>query len=145
MTRLALLLLTSNEVFAAWGLWAFLAIGAVSLFGIFLPAMSWIEARRKEREAYYRSETIRRIAESSGEGAKAAMDMLREDARLRRIRMIEGMKIGGIFNLFLGVGLVIFMVVLLHGVHGPALVGLLPGFVGLGMLIYVLFLAKPVE
>jgi len=39
-----------------------LSVGAVSLFGIFTQLILWIESRRKEREASYKAETIRRLA-----------------------------------------------------------------------------------
>jgi len=145
MTHLALLLLMGDDAYAAVSVFTFLSIGAVALFVIFLPAVTWIEARRKEREAYYRAETVRRVAESSGEGAKAAIEMLREDARLGRIKKLEGMKLGGLVNIGLGIALVIFLYFMPGSLHRFFLAGLIPGFMGLAMLIYVLFLTKPVE
>lgn len=145
MTHLALTLLESVDLNGPAGLWLFLSIGAIAMFGIFLPIGGWSENRRKEREAYYRAEMIRRIAESSGEGAKAAMELLREDARLQQLRKIEGLKMGGLINLCVGIALIIFMPVMLGGWHGPALGGLIPAFLGLAMLIYVFFMVKPVE
>ena len=71
-----------NPVFGSFGLWAFLSVGAVALFGIFIPSVAWMDSRRKEREAFYKAETFRRVAEASGEGAKAALEMLREEDRL---------------------------------------------------------------
>jgi len=122
--------------------WAFLAIGAIALFGIFLPISVWMEARRKEREAYYKAETIRRIAEAPGEGAKAAIELLREEDRLRQIRKLEGMKVGGLVNIAVGVGLTAMLWVL-TGPQGPYLVGLIPGLIGVALLAYVFFLAEP--
>jgi hypothetical protein len=148
MTHLVVHFLNSsdNAVFGSMGLWLFLSIGAVSLFVVFIPLVTWIENRRKEREAFYQAETIRRLAEASGEGAKAAMELMREQNRLTRIKMIEGMKIGGIINLAVGVGLVIFLRVLLGtGPGSPFLCGLIPGFIGIGMLAYAFFLAAPVD
>jgi hypothetical protein len=112
-------------------MWAFLAIGAIALFGIFLPVSVWVDARQKEREAYYKAETIRRVAEASGEGAKAAIDLLRENDRISQIRKLEG--IGS--SCMLGVM-----------THGGLLstVGLIPGLIGVALLVYVFFLAEPV-
>jgi|ERR1035437_2674172 hypothetical protein len=117
-------------------------VGSVSLF-TFLVFVIWFGTRQKEREAFYRSETLRRITEASGEGAKAAMDLLKEEEHLKRIKAREGLKIGGVVNLGVGVGLVIFLWALV----GPklALCGLIPGFVGVALLIYVFFMAGPVE
>jgi hypothetical protein len=137
---------SDNAVFGSMGLWLFLSIGAVCLFVVFIPLVTWIENRRKEREAFYKADTIRRLAESSGEGAKAAIELMREQDRLTRIKMIEGVKIGGIINLGVGIGLVIFLRTLLGAGQGsPFLCGLIPGFIGIGMLTYAFFLAGPVD
>jgi hypothetical protein len=87
MLHLALLHLAFGGPFdnEAFGLWMFLSIGAVSLFVIFIPTVHYIDARRKEREAYYKAETLRRLAEASGEGAQAALQMLREEDRQARV------------------------------------------------------------
>lgn len=141
MTHLAFM---DPDLNGGLGLWLFLSIGAVALFVVFLPVTTWIENQRKEREAFYKAETIRRMAESSGEGAKAAMELLREQDRLQRMRKIEGMKVGGLINIALGIALVFFMYVLLHG-HGPYLAGLIPAAIGVAMLVYVFFMAAPVQ
>jgi hypothetical protein len=137
---------SDNLLFGNMGLWLFLSIGAVSLFVVFIPLVTWMENRRKEREAFYQAETVRRLAEASGEGAKAAIELMREQNRLSRIKMLEGMKIGGVINLGVGVALVIFLRVLLGSGQGsPFLCGLIPGFIGIGMLTYVFVLAAPVD
>jgi hypothetical protein len=128
------------------GLWMFLSVGAVSLFVVFIPLVSWIDGRRKEREAFYKADTMRRLAESTGEGAKAAIQLMREEDRIKRTKTLEGMKIGGLINIGVGVGLMIFLRVLIGGGSGsPYLCGLIPGFVGVAMLTYAMFLAAPVE
>jgi hypothetical protein len=146
MTQLAFLFPGPDEIFTSFGLWAFLSIGAVALFAVFIPLVTWIESRRKEREAYYKAETFRRLAESSGDGAKAAMELLREESRQKQIKIIEGLKVGGLINVCVGVSLVIFLRSLIGGGAGsPYLCGLIPGMVGVAMLAYVFFLARPVE
>ena len=148
MARLALHLFTSSDtaLFGNMGLWLFLSIGAVCLFVVFIPLVTWIDSRRKEREAFYKADTIRRLTESSGEGAKAAIELMREEERFKRIKTLEGLKIGGIINLGVGIALIIFLRVLLGSGQGsPFLCGLIPGFIGIGMLFYAFFLASPVE
>jgi hypothetical protein len=136
----------SEDVFRSLGLWAFLSIGAIALFAVFIPLVTYIDRRGKEREAYYKAESLRRIAEAHGEGARMAMDMFREENRQKQIKMIEGLKIGGLINFGVGVALVIFLRVLLGGGSGsPYLCGLFPAMVGVAMLVYVFFLARPVE
>lgn len=119
-------------------------VGSIALFS-FLGVASWSEARRKEREAYYRSETLKKIAESSGEGAKSALELIREQEKNSVKRRLEGMKIGGLVTLAVGIGFMVF----LHGVEReePAyLVGLIPLLVGVALLMYPLLLApKPQE
>jgi hypothetical protein len=148
MTHLLLhyLGISDNPLLGNMGMWLFLSIGAVSLFVVFIPLVTWMENRRKEREAFYQAETVRRLAEASGEGAKAAIELMREQNRLSRIKMLEGMKIGGVINLGVGVALVIFLRLLLGAGQGsPFLCGLIPGFIGIGMLVYVFVLAAPVD
>jgi hypothetical protein len=125
-------------------MFAFLAVGAIALFGIFLPITHWTENRRKEREAYYRAEMIRRLAESSGEGAKAAIELLREEEHLRYIKKIDGMKIGGLVNMGVGIGLAAMLWTVAGQGGGPYLVGLIPFLIGAALLIYVYFMAEPI-
>ncbi len=141
MTNLAMLLFNLDD---SWGLWAFLSIGAVALFGVFLPTTTWIESRRKEREAFYKADTLRRLAESSGEGVTATIELLREQSRMDRMKKREGMKVGGLINLGVGVGLMIFLRALTHA-EPVYLCGLIPGLIGVAMLVYVFFLAAPLE
>jgi hypothetical protein len=122
-------------------MWIFLSIGAFSLFGIFLPTVTWIDKQHKEREAFYKAETIRRVAEASGEGAKAAFELLQQQSRLARQKQREGMKIGGIVCVAVGLASVIFLRV--QG--GPYLAALTPAFVGVALLVYVYLLAAPLE
>lgn len=145
MTHLILALFGSEEVFGSFGLWAFLSVGAVALFGIFIPVQTWIESRRKEREAFYKSEAIRRVAEASGDGAKAAMELLREQSRMDRIKQREGLKIGGLVTLSVGVAMIIFLRAESHGTDLGYFVGLIPTLVGVALLVYVYFLSTPLE
>ncbi|MGA2539271.1 MAG: hypothetical protein ABSF53_24915, partial [Terracidiphilus sp.] len=64
------------------GLWLFLSVASVALFVVFIPLVTWMGTRQKEREAYYKAETIRRVAEASPDGAKATIDLLREENRM---------------------------------------------------------------
>ena len=72
-------------------------ITAVWLVDVFCRSAQWrcswsssahfvIDSQRKEREAFDKAETFRRLTESSGEGAKAAIEMLREQAGLKASR-----------------------------------------------------------
>ena len=132
-----------DAAFGQYGLWLFLSVGAIALFGIFIPTVIWIDSRRKEREAFYKAETFRRMAESSGEGAKSAVEMLREEERIKQVKVREGLKIAGLINVATGIALTIFLHQLLPRENGVYLCGLIPGFIGAAMLVYVFFLAEP--
>lgn len=144
MMHLAMCFLMAPEVaiFSNYGMWIFLSIGAVALFVVFIPTVTWLDSRRKEREAYYRAETLRRITEASSEGAMAAIELLREEERIKAAKKREGMKIGGVSNICVGIALLIF----LHALDNSAvyLCGLFPGLIGVGLLVYVYLLAPPV-
>lgn len=146
MMHLAMALLDRDEIFTnpSIGLWMFLSVGAVALFVVFIPTVTWLDSRRKEREAFYRAETLRRVAEASGEGARASLELLREEERMKARKTHEGMKIGGLVNLAVGVGLMIFLRALV-GNEPVYLVGLIPGLIGVALLAYALFLAPKVE
>lgn len=143
MTHLLLNMLFEGDPFGSgnMGMWIFLSVGAVSLFVVFIPLVTYLESRRKEREAFYQADTLRRLTESTTDGAKAALDLIREQARLERIKTREGLKIGGIITAFVGIG----TVALLNEIGGPKLAGLIPLLVGVAMLVYVYVLAPRTE
>jgi hypothetical protein len=143
MMHFALSLFGGDDVFGSFGLWAFLSVGAVALFGVFLPFTTYLESRRKEREAFYKAETMRRVSEASGDAGKVSIEYLREQNRLMRIQTIEGLKIGGVIMVGVGIGVAALLWALAG--HDVAACGLVPLFIGLAMLVYVFFLAAPVE
>jgi hypothetical protein len=110
----------------------------------FATVVHWLDSQRKEREAYYRAETLRRITEASGEGAKAAVELMHDNELLKRVKAREGLKISGLINVGVGVGVMIFLHELLKGT-AIYLSGLIPALVGVGFLVYVYFLAGPLE
>ena len=114
-------------------------VGSIALFS-FLAVAVWSGTRQRERETYYKNETLKKIAESSGEGAKAAIELLREDRKPTQKRSIEGMKLGGLITSAVGIGLM----ALLHGLEHEEpvyLVGVIPLLIGLVLLAYAFLLA----
>jgi hypothetical protein len=114
-------------------------VGSIALFS-FLAVAAWSDARRREREEYYRSETLKKIAESSGEGAKAAIELMREQQKSVTKRRLEGMKLGGLITAVVGIG----VMVLLHGLEHDEpvyLAGVIPLLIGLALLTYTFVLA----
>jgi uncharacterized membrane protein YeaQ/YmgE (transglycosylase-associated protein family) len=146
MTSLAFMLFTDLETLHSAGLWIFLSIGAICLFAIFIPTVTWIDKQHKEREAFYKAETIRRVAEASGEGAKAALELLKAQSRIERQKGREGMKIGGLVCIAVGVAIMIFLKIqTATDPTAPYMAGLIPAFIGAALLIYVYFMAAPLE
>jgi nucleoside recognition membrane protein YjiH len=127
-------------------LFLFLGVGSIALFS-FLAVATWTDARRREREAYYKSEALKKIAETQGAGASSAIEFLREEA-LRRAEekkeaarhQREGIKLGGLVTSAVGIGLMIFLRTLVEG-EPVYLVGLIPLLVGVALLVYSYLLA----
>jgi hypothetical protein len=117
----------------------FLSVGAIALFS-FIAVAAYSDNRRKEREAYYKSETLKKMVESQGTGSTSAVELMREQERIAARRRLEGQKLGGIITLAVGVGLMIFLKAVDH--DEPAfLVGVIPLLVGAALLAYSYVLA----
>jgi hypothetical protein len=64
---------------------------------------------------------------------------------MKAIKAREGLKIGGLVNVGLGIGLSIMLYSIADGSHDPILVGLLPAVIGVALLVYVYVVAEPIE
>lgn len=116
----------------------FLSVGAVSLFS-FIAVASWADARRREREAYYRSEMLKKVAET--QGGQAVVDLLRDERRDELVQHREGLKLAGLITAAVGVGFMIFMSQMEHK-QPVYLVGLIPLLIGVVMLVHAFFIAQ---
>ena len=125
-----------------FALFFFLAIGAISLFG-FLSVAAWAGSRHGERAAYYNAEMMKKIAETGGE-RNPALEYLREKERLKIARQMGGLKLGGLINIGIGLGLLFFLHALVP-VNGVYLVGLIPLFIGLALALYGYWLGPKVQ
>jgi hypothetical protein len=115
------------------------SIAIISLFS-FVSVAAWSAARRREREAYYRSETLRRITETQGTRSNSAIEFLREEEMIGERRRREGLKLGGLVTFAVGIAIMIF----LRSMHDPDaqqayLSGLIPLLIGVVLLAYSLF------
>src|SRR6516164_1828040 len=95
---------------ARMGLWLFLSFGVVSVFSCGAVAI-WAGTRHEERKDFYRSEMLRKLAES---GPAAVVEYLREEERQQerrraeqRVREREGTRLGGLILLAIGITLTI--------------------------------------
>jgi hypothetical protein len=115
------------------------AVGAIAVFA-WLTVASWSDARRREREAYYRSEVLKKIAETPGAGAASALEIMREQERIAMRRAHGGLRLGGLICLAVGIGMMILIRAVERG--EPAyLAGLIPLLVGVALLVYSYLLA----
>jgi hypothetical protein len=105
----------------------------------FVSINAWAEQRRKEREAFYRSEVLKKLAESTGEQAQQVLDLIREQDRAKDRHRRSGLKLGGLIVTGVGIGLCVML-----GLQAPGggwAVGLIPLLVGVAMLVYGFVLA----
>jgi ferric-dicitrate binding protein FerR (iron transport regulator) len=117
---------------AAVALWEFLSVGAVALFS-FLAIGAWSESRRREREAYYRTEAIRKLAEATPDVAASALEFLREQERNDKERVRAQIKIAGLVACGVGIGMMIFLGALIR--DAPIyLSGSIPLLIGVALL-----------
>jgi hypothetical protein len=108
----------------------------VALFS-FLSVMVWSRERRREREAYYRSEAIRKVAETRPGDGGAVLDVLREEERIAARGRREGQKVSGLVTIATGLGMTVFLKVVDRNDPDPAyLAGLIPILIGAALLLY---------
>ncbi len=114
-------------------------VSIISTFS-FTAVVVWLKARRREREAFYKSETIKKIAETPGTGASGALEYLREQEKMAAQRRREGLILGGMVNAAIGIGVMIFLYKLVPG-RPIYFVGLIPLLIGVALVAYSYFLA----
>lgn len=78
---------------------AVIGVAVVTWFSIW----TWSVQRRKEREAYYRFEALKRLAEQPGGAGNQALELMREEEQRRRRRAREGIKLAGMLVFVFGV------------------------------------------
>jgi hypothetical protein len=133
---------TTKETFMMWqpemGVFLFLAIGAIALF-TFLSVATSAGTRQAERESYYKAEMMKRIAEIGGD-RNPALEYLREQERIAEGKRIGGIKLGGLINVGVGIGIMIFLKALIPW-KPIYLTGAIVLLVGVALLIYGVWIA----
>jgi len=111
-------------------------VGAIGLFS-WLAVGAWTDSRRREREAYYRSEVVKKLSEMPGD---AALALLREQEHNATRRQREGLRLSGLVTAAVGIGLMIFLRALMP--DAPIyLVSLIPLLIGAAFLLHSYVLA----
>jgi hypothetical protein len=112
-----------------------LSVGFISLFS-YITVSSWSKNRRREREAYYKSEALKKISEMGAD----AVAILREQERNARRRRLEGNKLGGLVTAGVGIGMMVFLRAAVPD-RPSYLVGLIPVLIAVALLAYSYILA----
>ena len=103
----------------------------------FLAVAAWTESRRREREAYYRSEVLKKAMELPGPESAAVLAHLKEQelAEIRRQTREKRRSLltGGLTTAAAGIGLMIFLRPVVFRGQAVYLVGLIPLLVGLAL------------
>lgn len=123
------------------GMWLFLSFVVVSLFS-FVSVAVWAGTRQQERKDFYRSETLKKLAEA---GPAAVVEYLREEERLeerqrayQRDRMIEGNRLAGLILVVVGGALAFALYWIVPGMP-VYLIGMIPA--GIGLVLFLTSLA----
>jgi hypothetical protein len=113
----------------------FMIVSLVAVFS-FVAVLSWIKVRRGEREAFYRSEVLKKMVERPEAAGQNLLEMMRQDERNAQIRRREGLKLGGLVVTAVGAGLIVFLAAVDR--NRPAwAVGVIPLLIGLALFAYV--------
>lgn len=101
-----------------------------------LAVVGWAIQRRKEREAYYRHETEKRLLEKGEAGATQILRLRHEEERTRWLRRREGLRLGGVITTALGISLLVGLQFIDTGELSLAGTGGIPLIIGLALLLY---------
>lgn len=129
-----------HESFSLWELLAasLILITMVGMF-VFLAIVVWAKQRRRERESFYQHELARKVAEHGEMDGERLLAMLQEQSADQYRRRREGLRIGGLVNLAVGIG---FFVALVQIEPRTMFLGLIPMFAGVALLV-ASFLPRP--
>ncbi len=102
----------------------------------------WVGSRKEEREAFYRADLLKKIAESPAESARQVIELMRDEERREELdaarQQVEGLRLGGFVLLAVGLGLGV-MLELLSPSQNLWSVGLIPALIGVALLAYLFF------
>jgi hypothetical protein len=121
--------------------WLMIAVVGTAFFA-FISVVVWLGTREKEREAHYRGETARRIAEADDAGS--VLEYVRETERTDAARTGWKARMAGLITMAVGVALMIFLYQAMPGSPGY-LVGLIPGLVVVVLLLGAGLMMRPTD
>ncbi len=102
----------------------------------FVSVAVWSGNRRKEREAFYQSEALKKIAETQG------IEFMREQENRAWRRKIESQKLGGLITMAVGIAMMVFLRMMPDTAREQVYyVGLIPLLIGVALVVYSYLLA----
>jgi len=126
-----------------------IAIVVVAVFWValfcWMTVVGWAIQRRKEREAYYRHETEKRLVDKGEFSAEQFLILRNEEERVRWLRRREGLKLGGLITAAAGIGIVVALRFIDTGELSISAMGWIPLGIGVVLLLYtyVLYPTSP--
>jgi hypothetical protein len=108
-------------------------VGSVGLFA-FLAVASWADSRRREREAFFRHELLKKLSENPGGEAQRVLDLMRQEEIDKLERQRNAIRLGGWVTVGVGTGLGVMLSQLAPG--GVWAVGALPALIGLALVLH---------
>ena len=109
-------------------------VGSIALFG-FLAVATWADSRRKEREAFFRHELLKKLAENPSSNADQVMALIRQEEIDRLERQRSGLRLGGWVTLAVGIGVMLLLSQLVRE-RGLWVAGAIPALVGAALLVH---------
>ena len=115
----------------------FVMIGVVWIaFFTWLAVIGWAIQRRKERVAYYRQETEKKLIDKGTMTADQILRLRSEDERAQWLRRREGLRLGGLITAALGVGVLVCLEFIDTGEVSVTSIGWVPLAIGVVLLLY---------
>ena len=105
-------------------------------FFAWVSVVGWAIQRRKEREAYYRHETERRLVDKGVVTAEQLLGLRSAEQRVGWLRRREGLKLGGLITAAAGIGIVVGLRFVETAQFSASALGWIPLCVGLVILLY---------
>jgi hypothetical protein len=116
----------------------------ISVFA-FTSVNAWASQRRQEREAFYRGEILKKLAESTGTQTQQMIELIRDQDRNLERRSREKKKLVGLILTGTGIGLCVMLGLTTPNQNHQWTIGLIPLLIGLAMLLYSYVLAPRTE
>lgn len=137
-----------------------MTIPLIAIIGLFtyLSVSAWANARKREREAFYRSEVRKKIIEHWGkENAEQMAKLLQEESESSGLRQLyelarddkaddprrrrERLVLAGLITAAVGLGMLIFLRSM-STAHAVSNAGVIPLIVGIALLAYSFFVGR---